>query len=1132
MAIGHERWSEAERDWKRVAADRQAMKTQWVAGELVDDSLPMAYWHRYLDDLRREHYTGFETPLNSKLYRSENDAAQLVLDLDDQPSVLSQVLTTHKAMIVTAEKRKCELPRPIYEFLYAGHQDSGYEETDSVVVPVTAGDETIGLLLLDNVWSKEPPQLEALRYIDTLTNQAAVLFQNRIQDATRIELDGFKHQTLNRISDQIQPNSLSEICDKAKTMLAADRVAIYPVEALENAQFQYGEMTAAGMSDGVRLRSIRWSSVLYPLDSRVLLQEQVRAVDSTQGLQLHPYVVENNVRAMMIVPVVGGVTGSVRAVMYVDYQQKRTFTLREMQLAREFAALAATVLRQYRQMDAKSRREHELEKSARIFSRLLQRSSQQRLSSVQDIVRLVLAETAELLNQEKVSLMLALREWQRNETDKVYEVRKEFVLHGDSVKIEHVETDVGKGVRGRVLEEGNWIYIDDVEKLAPDLEGVYQPTRADARSKIYVPIPGEEGESPLGILVAESPDLDAFSAVQRDTMLRIATAAGMVIHHLRRQVWMSDILDAVSQISLPTDLDETLDQIGRVIHRAMPEVDIVTIWQRKAEIDPEPLVCGLATGPAKGMEEGRELLASRRPIIAGALHGNDSGIYVDDTSVLDQRPDSFSKRYGVHAYAAQKIMIDADVFGLLFLSYCHPHTFSDDERTFLPILASTIAAAINDARRLDAIQAERERVNRQKQRFEGALDITRAVGGSLDVDEIIANILDMLNGRDYFPDTTPAILLYDEYEEVLEFTPSSLACYEITNPIYDDLTFIELSGPSLVAATARSALRTGKKQVFYVKDISDYPADYLPLRIETRSQLTVALFNPEKWKLVGAFLLESTRPDAFDADARAMAELVATDVRIAVERGWETEDSAKSKMITTAYAGGSRIAHELRQEISVIATSCHLLDRVVPEKTQSHLAKIRLSIERLQSHATFAGEYSDRAQINLCAKLHEWLSSAIQQHSAASNGNPIQGTVICPTEITLETLPKRLGEVLEHLIRNSCEAFEVMAESREIKLTVGHSAGASTVEIVYEDSGPGVPEEMERRLFQTRRGEQSREGRGNGLLFAENIVKHDLKGTIHYVRRVRDGRTRGSKFVLRLPLSVPTDGMQTNGGER
>ena len=154
------------------------------------------------------------------------------------------------------------------------------------------------------------------------------------------------------------------------------------------------------------------------------------------------------------------------------------------------------------------------------------------------------------------------------------------------------------------------------------------------------------------------------------------------------------------------------------------------------------------------------------------------------------------------------------------------------------------------------------------------MDITRAVGGSLDVDEIIANILDMLNGHDYFPDTTPAILLYDEYEGVLEFTPSSLACYEITNPIYEDLTFIELNGPSLVAATARSALHTGKKQVLYVKDVSDYPADYLPLRIETRSQLTVALFNPEKRKLVGAFLLESTRPDAFDTDARAMAELV------------------------------------------------------------------------------------------------------------------------------------------------------------------------------------------------------------------------------------------------------------------
>ncbi len=101
---------------------------------------------------------------------------------------------------------------------------------------------------------------------------------------------------------------------------------------------------------------------------------------------------------------------------------------------------------------------------------------------------------------------------------------------------------------------------------------------------------------------------------------------------------------------------------------------------------------------------------------------------------------------------------------------------------------------------------------------------------------------------------------------------------------------------------------------------------------------------------------------------------------------------------------------------------------------------------------------------------------------------------------------------------------------------IKHSAGAVTVDIrldmVLEDSrpyhradisdnGPGIPEELKKRLFgRAQRGTTKATGRGLGLYLVKNLVD-DFHGKVWVEDRVPGDYTKGSRFVVMLPALTP-----------
>jgi len=104
----------------------------------------------------------------------------------------------------------------------------------------------------------------------------------------------------------------------------------------------------------------------------------------------------------------------------------------------------------------------------------------------------------------------------------------------------------------------------------------------------------------------------------------------------------------------------------------------------------------------------------------------------------------------------------------------------------------------------------------------------------------------------------------------------------------------------------------------------------------------------------------------------------------------------------------------------------------------------------------------------------------------------------------------QIQQVLVNLIRNAIEAMQGV-EKRELAISTGRS-GEGFVSVTVRDSGPGLPEDVRKRLFQpfvtTKEG-----GMGVGLMICQSIIQFH-GGSIE----VSAADETGTAFTFRLPV--------------
>ncbi|MFL5051180.1 MAG: ATP-binding protein [Xanthobacteraceae bacterium] len=133
-----------------------------------------------------------------------------------------------------------------------------------------------------------------------------------------------------------------------------------------------------------------------------------------------------------------------------------------------------------------------------------------------------------------------------------------------------------------------------------------------------------------------------------------------------------------------------------------------------------------------------------------------------------------------------------------------------------------------------------------------------------------------------------------------------------------------------------------------------------------------------------------------------------------------------------------------------------------------------------------------------------------------------------PSDITLDSYPGAYGQVLTNLIFNAVVHGFADASGGHVRIKA-HRAGREQVEIDFSDDGSGIPDDVQRHVFDpfftTRRAQGST---GLGLYIVHNLVTQQLGGRI----ALHSAPGKGTTICMTLPLRAPGQAYATSTAER
>lgn len=222
-----------------------------------------------------------------------------------------------------------------------------------------------------------------------------------------------------------------------------------------------------------------------------------------------------------------------------------------------------------------------------------------------------------------------------------------------------------------------------------------------------------------------------------------------------------------------------------------------------------------------------------------------------------------------------------------------------------------------------------------------------------------------------------------------------------------------------------------------------------------------------------------------------------------------------------AFAG--RVAHDLRAPLATIVMSCGSLRRApdLPGPLLRALDRIGRASDRMsrliegllafaKAGAAVAGETRASVQ-QVLADLRATIAPTLQAER-------VELTVECPPDLWARASEGVLGSIAQNLIRNAVTHMGEV-ERREVRVRARPLSG-SALELEVADTGPGIPADVQRRLFiPFERGSTSAEGHGLGLATVKRLVEAH-QGKIELETELG----RGTTFRVRLPRATPPPG--------
>ncbi|ATC31659.1 hybrid sensor histidine kinase/response regulator [Caulobacter vibrioides] len=217
------------------------------------------------------------------------------------------------------------------------------------------------------------------------------------------------------------------------------------------------------------------------------------------------------------------------------------------------------------------------------------------------------------------------------------------------------------------------------------------------------------------------------------------------------------------------------------------------------------------------------------------------------------------------------------------------------------------------------------------------------------------------------------------------------------------------------------------------------------------------------------------------------------------------------------------LAHELRNPVAALSGGLHLLNKdIPPERAQDIRGRMERMLDHLSHLVDDLLDVSRVSQGKISLKkqrveLSDVLQSAIEasQHTIeAARHHFVVETPKAP--VWLDADHTRVAQIVANLLNNAAKYTPPGGV-----VTLAAVADGRTVMIKVSDTGVGIPEEMQSKIFEIFAQVEdhlgkSQGGLGIGLALVRQLVAlHGGTITVH-----SDGEGKGSTFTVRLPLST------------
>ena len=210
------------------------------------------------------------------------------------------------------------------------------------------------------------------------------------------------------------------------------------------------------------------------------------------------------------------------------------------------------------------------------------------------------------------------------------------------------------------------------------------------------------------------------------------------------------------------------------------------------------------------------------------------------------------------------------------------------------------------------------------------------------------------------------------------------------------------------------------------------------------------------------------------------------------------------------------IAHEIHNPLDSVANLLFLMQSgATPQESAQFLEMAQQELSRTTQISRAMLSLYREAKSPIAVNLHELIDSLLLLMRPRLSEIGVTTTIDVPTDLTVDAFPAELRQVFTNLITNAAEAA---GKNGRVSITGKASMtrmGESGAILEVKDNGPGIPADVQARLFEPFFSTKGEKGTGLGLWVSRGIIqKHG--GTIR-IESNTDAATHGTSLIVSLP---------------